>query len=356
MLINCPKCGFSQPKDRYCASCGVDMDNFRPTAPPAWKKVVSNPFLHVGFIFILVFVSILFIRKQQRDELRARVEYLKGGPVLVERQQAVAATQASESTEQITEMSAGENDLPQPTPEQNQAALSSALNAAANAPAPDSAAPSTTVAAQRAALAGTMANVSTTANVAANVKMTVTYAEVDTNTLNTWFDEMRAAGQLRPFDNVMMGSLNQAANKIKAASSFKSLQKIERTLDSNNATAEWFAGTHHGGEPETEMGLFSSLTLIETTNGLFRGEVEIQRAFRDPKDPTKTMDRVSFGGPFELTPGTAYLMAGLIPRQYVADLPQDQNPDAFLSIFKSQAFINRQTEFTLLIEFDTSAP
>lgn len=355
MLINCPKCGFSQPKDRYCASCGVDMDHFRPTAPPVWKKVLSNPFLHVGFIFVLVFGAILFIRQQQRAELLARVEYLKGGPVLVERQQTVTATQSSEGTETTSDMSAENASSPQAPPDIPQPLAAGAFQAAttaADAASARSEIPSATVP------AGTQTTLAaaTTAGVSRPIKMIVTYAEVDVNTLNTWFDEMRAAGQLRPFDNVMMGPLNQAANKIRAASNFKSLQKIERTIDMTNPTSEWFAGTHHGGDPDTEMGLFSSLTLLENANGLLRGEVEIQRAFRDPKDLTKAMDRVSFGGPFELNAGTAYLMAGLIPRQYVADLPQDQNPDAFLSLFKSSAFINRQTEFTLLIEFDTSAP
>ncbi len=43
MLINCPRCGFQQPKDKYCAQCGVDMETFKPASPPALKRFFETP-------------------------------------------------------------------------------------------------------------------------------------------------------------------------------------------------------------------------------------------------------------------------------------------------------------------------
>lgn len=47
MLINCPRCGFSQPKDQYCASCGVNMETFVPRKRSIFEKLISNTVLQV---------------------------------------------------------------------------------------------------------------------------------------------------------------------------------------------------------------------------------------------------------------------------------------------------------------------
>lgn len=347
MLVNCPKCGFSQPQDRYCASCGIDMENFKPVGDPFWKKILGNPFVHVGFIFCLVFISILFIRKQQREDLRARVEYLKGGPILVERQEPETTRNAPQNTANRA----------QPTSAMTTETANGTLPPAPGAgPTPISPSAPASVAAN--SLGGRMLKPSSsdTQTKSGPMKMLVTYAELDRVTLDAWLDEMRAAGQLRQFGAVSMGTLNQAAVKMKSARNLKVLQKINRNFEPANPTLEWFVGTHHGSDPENETGLFSSLTMnSDNKEGLIRGELEVQRAFRDPKDVTKTIERVSFGGPFELMPGGAYLMTGLIPRNYATELEDEMNPDAFLSIFKSRPFLNRETEFTLIMEFDTAA-
>lgn len=38
MEIQCPKCHFVQPKDQYCARCGVDMQKYKPQSTSIFKK------------------------------------------------------------------------------------------------------------------------------------------------------------------------------------------------------------------------------------------------------------------------------------------------------------------------------
>lgn len=47
MLVNCPKCNFSQPKDTYCANCGIEMDAYRPEKKPIFKVLLKNPLTHL---------------------------------------------------------------------------------------------------------------------------------------------------------------------------------------------------------------------------------------------------------------------------------------------------------------------
>ncbi len=317
------------------------MDAYKPVQTPTWKKVVFNPFLHVAIIFGLVFATISYIRQRQKEELRARVEFLKGGPVLVER-----GAQPTEGGSASADATANTGAPPPEVPPGSEAPPPTTDSTAAAST--QSAAPAE-AALTRSAMAPTAA-----AKTAPN-RAVVIYAEIDRRVLNTWVNEMRSSGQLKNFDSVAMGPLPQISQKMKN-SGVKILQQLELSLANQPSPFEWFAGTHRGQDPETEMGFFSSLIVNESKDGLIHGEIEVQRAFRDPADPAKTMERVSFGGAFEMPMGSGFVMRGLLPSKYGADLSDDNNSDPFMSVLKSRAFRNEETEFTLIIDFDTSGP
>lgn len=345
MLINCPRCDFSQPQDRYCANCGVDMDNFKPVPASPLKKILVSPLFHILIIALIVVASVVAIKQRQKEELQARIEFLKSGPVMVERQNPVSAepqTEISVSPEAEAGLSADQNIPPAPAPAMPGQQM--AVDSAASTANPQMAAAPV----DRMALAGRSAG--------APLKMVASYLEVDRRILAAWMEEAKTTGQQRVFENVTMGPLLQAATKLQATQGIRVLQTVERNLDPNNPSQEWFVGTHQGNDPEQQMGFFSSLALAEIRTGMIRGDIEVQRAFRNPRDPTRVLERVSFGSPFELSTGTAYILSGLLPRSYVTNLPVETNPDPFLQVFKSQNFINEQSEFTLVLQFVTPAP
>ena len=43
MIQDCPRCGFVQPKDRYCASCGLDIESYRPQKKTFLSKGHKKP-------------------------------------------------------------------------------------------------------------------------------------------------------------------------------------------------------------------------------------------------------------------------------------------------------------------------
>lgn len=54
-MIDCPRCGFTQPKDQFCANCGVNMDAFSPKPKPIWHQLASSwYFLGAGVAIILI--------------------------------------------------------------------------------------------------------------------------------------------------------------------------------------------------------------------------------------------------------------------------------------------------------------
>lgn len=61
MMIECPRCGFSQPKDQYCASCGVDMDQLLAKPKPLFVRLVQNPNFHLALIGCLIAIVVAWI-------------------------------------------------------------------------------------------------------------------------------------------------------------------------------------------------------------------------------------------------------------------------------------------------------
>lgn len=54
-MRTCQKCGFLQPPDRFCAQCGVDMDSYKPPAPPFAQRLIKNTYLQLIAIALIVF-------------------------------------------------------------------------------------------------------------------------------------------------------------------------------------------------------------------------------------------------------------------------------------------------------------
>ncbi len=72
MMINCPKCNLLQPKDQYCAQCGVNMETWSPPVKPFWKKILRNWMVQLSLLFILILVVVMWDnfsgRKSQIEE------------------------------------------------------------------------------------------------------------------------------------------------------------------------------------------------------------------------------------------------------------------------------------------------
>lgn len=70
MMIECPKCGFIQPKDKFCAKCGVDVELFEPQRPPLYKQLLKSTTVQIFVLIGLVamMVSTIYFRHSQKQE------------------------------------------------------------------------------------------------------------------------------------------------------------------------------------------------------------------------------------------------------------------------------------------------
>jgi hypothetical protein len=80
-MIECPRCGFAQPKDEYCASCGVNMDHLLAKPKPIMVRLLQNPNFHLSLIGVLIVVVIGWIFYTQSARVSREVGRMLDIPV-----------------------------------------------------------------------------------------------------------------------------------------------------------------------------------------------------------------------------------------------------------------------------------
>src|SRR4051794_27615155 len=81
MMMECPRCGFTQPKDQYCAKCGLDGDAYAAKPKPFVGRVLQNPNLHLPLIFALIAVTVGYIIFSQASIVTRQVGRFFGTPI-----------------------------------------------------------------------------------------------------------------------------------------------------------------------------------------------------------------------------------------------------------------------------------
>ncbi len=103
MMINCPKCNLLQPKDQYCAGCGINMESYEPPQKPRWKKILGNWMVQLGLLFLVIFVVVLrdnFIPRTDKTDSRSNLPPVSS---TIARDDSVSEPQAVESFQSETE-------------------------------------------------------------------------------------------------------------------------------------------------------------------------------------------------------------------------------------------------------------
>lgn len=338
MLINCPRCGFSQPNDKYCAQCGVDMETYRPAEKSFSKKLFGNTVVQLAALLIVAVGASVFLYNKDRHDLQSRVEYLKGG-VQINSTNGQVSNSAEANSAQLFDGELPEVSAPSPSsadsPEAPGTAAAASTVAAIGEKKPDEAATRT------AARTGPI--------------IRVFYAEVNRAALQRMFEESQSTGQFMTFrDDYSAGILPNIDKKLSPSNTnVKILHKEERTLESGKPM-QWFYGLKDRIDPEQEIGLTTFVEMSEIESGNYRGNLEIQRSWRESVDGTRTtsLQRRSFPAIFEIGGSTGFFISGVMP--YKSNLDSDDELTAIdiYKILKSEEFQRRGSDFVVFVELD----
>lgn len=327
MLINCPRCGFSQPDDKYCAQCGVDMETYRPAQVSWIKKVLENPLLQFGVLFLVAGGIAFYLYNRDQANLQARVSYLKGTAP-------ISATE-SQASNQLLENTVSDASAEAPP------ALAASLPLTDEVMPPDKKPDDTTAA-------------KATAEKPTGPMIRVFYAEVARGALQRIFEESQSTGQFMTFkDDYSAGIIPNIDKKLSPSNTnIKILHKEERPLEMGKSL-QWFYGLKDRLDPESELGMTTFIEMSEIEAGNYRGNLEIQRNWRELGDSGKvSLQRRSFPAIFEIGTNTGFFISGVMPYKTNLDNDDELTSIDIFKILKSEEFQRKGSDFVIFVELD----
>lgn len=344
MLINCPRCGFQQPKDKYCAQCGVDIENFKPATPPAWKKFFGNPLIQLSLLVIIASGAGITLYQKGQQNLERRVSYLKSTVQINASANGPAAQFAETPTphDQPTTDQAS-----QAAPPGDADAADGTITAYKVAPPTATTSPTPTPSAAGDKTKDAKALVKT-----GTPHLVFYYAEVGRSSLNSFISASRNTGQFMSFNDYSAGIL-PGINKALTAPQVKILHKEEHSLTDAKAAAQWFYGIKDSRDPSREIGHTSVFEVSEMDTNNLRGNFEVLRSWREQTSAgTFEIQRKSFPAIFEIGGDTGFFMAGVMPPQSNLENEDELVSYDIYKILRSPQFRAGDSDFVIFIEFE----
>jgi hypothetical protein len=324
MMITCPKCGFSQPQDQYCAKCGVDMQSFKPAPAPLGTRLLSNSKLIATLVIASLLLGFFFLLNQRQSFFSGSSNT---GPIVLERRDLMDVrddslevttdesllNEADEATTQVSSKLAGEAGDGTVAPEVTQGLASQ----------------------------GSV------------LKVKMTFLELPADLVSLLSEELASTSQFMRTEDFTVGVAENIATKIAKRRGLQVLEVVEKNLDSEKRSVQWFSGLKSDGSPPIGLSFFFEENTSEPKpDNIVKIDFEILKSFLEAgqNEPTKA----NLPGSVDLADNQALVIIGGLPRNLT--LEEGARIPSYFKIFQSPFYRNRQSEFTIVIEFVRPKP
>ncbi|MEK2689994.1 hypothetical protein [Bdellovibrio sp. GT3] len=303
------------------------MESFKPQAQPWWQTFFKNPALHVALLVTVVAGGGFYIYKNKQSN-----------------QAEVAST-----SRPVVRVNAS-NSLPPPPPPPPEMELAVAGSATEVPAGSAGTSADADVGKMLAAARGLSADNAAPAGSGPHV--TVFYTEVNRQSLNRLIESARNTGQFMTFTDYSAGIIPGMEKRMQMAG-IKILHKEERPVEVGKSL-QWTYGIKNRSTPGVEIGLTTFIELSDVDGNSLRGNLEIQRTWREPAASGGfEIQRKSFPAIFEIGGENGFLMAGVMPTQ--SNLENDDELTALdvYKILRSPQFRAGESEFVIFVEYDS---
>lgn len=309
MLINCPRCGFSQPQDQYCAQCGVDMQKYKPKEQPLLVQIFGNTaFQIIALLVATFFVGQYILTKPAPRKFVQRMIHpvTKSERVRVAEEE-TAQSGRSQASEDSDEASTREASVAIPSAKDGVNGEGQAGTASAK-PALD---PNTHL-------------------------FRLSFAEVPNDILNKWITESNSAGLYQSLTEYSVGILTDFR---KQNPSFPTLKSSDLKILVGSSASNISGVMNDDGSQL--IGFSANIDLKSFENETLLGIINVNKSSSQGTD--------NYVSEFELPKGSAFFLIGSLKvENFQADRAKLSMPP--FQIFKSQDFMTRKTEFVIVLE------
>lgn len=340
-MMNCPKCGFHQPKDRFCASCGVDMQAYVPKQKSFLNRLLTNWILHLSVILILVGSLTLYIREKL---ISSKLNSQYDQPI---RFKSSTLNKQNAKKELTTDSPTSEQD-----PKEVLSAQNTNENSNISVKAQDEALPTPNTQTNISKLAESLAGDSNIPS-----KIILTFAEMNRTQLNEMLSESRNITNFgNYFSAILLDKEDSRSNYTYAV-----LDKYSSESPKLNQPILVFKGTHDS-QSDQNIGLNIQINPIQIDENGVQLQIDFKRNLKvssrpgvgpgaGPGGPASLPEDV-FQEQIHLKKDTKAFITGLLPHRILTDEEAQffRNNSSILRILNNPDFQNGNLEFVLFFE------
>lgn len=345
MLINCPRCGFQQPEDLFCAQCGVNINKFSDKKTHPFLDAFKSKVIWVLPVAILAGAGV-YISQLPLQSTAQKIEASS-----FQKQPNQAQASAGNQTATTPDAKPIKNyDAHSQVSSENTAELAGTEQSASTSSPENMDLNSSSRALTSAPEATESLQINAANELGENLKLRVEYIEISKSELAKFIETNSKENDIIDLSDYSLGVIAAKYSKIKALSSVKVLRSDE--IDLAQARSQiWNYSTADKIDPRRFTGFRTLLEAsdIDFQKRTLRGHLEIQSDIKLPRPPEGPALK-SFPAVFELNSENSFLMAGILPHDGDLKLNAEaiKSIDS-LAIMNSHAFRVGQTEFLILI-------
>lgn len=348
MMMNCPKCGFSQPEDTYCARCGVDMTAFKPQRKSLVARTLSNLTFQIAAICVALASLFTYVRIQEKlnqNQMTSPANGFENAP----------STNQFKTVEAASESAIGSNT---PNPRDNQNAKGSRSDEPAESHGSSKSAEGKTAAPDEispGALKATEGNSSSgliieRAGPATHVRLV--FVEVPRFFLEELENEDPLAARNGGFVTGVISDGASLESRIRnLGSEARVLETTSPTPLTSDPATQIFRGLNDESSNQP-LGLTFQIIPIALEDGNSRVQINIERVLRDSlATPPIDVFQPPIRSEFAIPKGAVLFISGLLPRFQLKESDESlYRNSSVLNVMTSEAFQNEATSFLVFVD------
>ncbi len=396
-MVQCPKCGFSQPKDQYCAQCGVDMLAFKRPETPFLQKFLKSNFFHIILVGLVIFGVSTLISKRDKGDNPSRLNYFRGQLQLSsdsskKNPNAQNSLTNPSDKDQSSGVSVTGNNESTLSNENSQVADSNSIEGSESESAKS-------FAGDGSGTAGSMGQNPNSKPLGDNevpgqrqIQITsnkdgqqfsfkISYYEMNNRFLELMMEDSKNTGQFNTYDGYEVGALYRFHKRIASSPSQAPLLHSESKKVAVGQSSEWFIGLK-SNLPENNIGFYQYLDAQWIDRNQARINFQVTKSWREPTAASSgnpasvggspgsggvsvtgpgggssfTVQKASYPMTIEIPKDGAFFIAGLLNNSPGSKNPY-QNEDYIASIapfgiLKSNRFRRGETQLVIVVELE----